>query len=381
MSHATLRQQVTVRSVQDRQPGHHLSTFPLNMNREIFHSTLSSNTRISLFVIPIFSEVDPTTSITNTLIKSNFHLSYIHHPSNTSFSSFSHSTLTHTTNINMSHLDSTRPRTRMFTRQQEELNIKRRKEASDDIIFYEDFDGRMQIISMKQMEEVTKSPSLSRMVISQPRIRMLTRQQEQKSKRRKVTDDEIILYEDLDGRTHIISMKQVEEGRTKIITTNKQKEEDIIFYEDLDGSTKINEKQNDKMDNTIKIDNKAPRSDLIIHPVNSQESGVDWEEIDREIESFLCEDPDEGKKINEDQNGKMDNTIKIVNKTLEERSELIVHPVNSRESGADWSELEDITPEDLDGSTKINKEPNDKMDNTTRCMFMILGSENTMYYD
>ena len=254
----------------------------------------------------------------------------------------------------------------MFTRQQEELNIKRRKEASDDIIFYEDFDGRMQIISMKQMEEVTKSPSLSRMVISQPRIRMLTRQQEQKSKRRKVTADEIILYEDLDGRTHIISMKQVEEGRTKIITTNKQKEEDIIFYEDLDGSTKINEKQNDKMDNTIKIDNKAPRSDLIIHPVNSQESGADWAEIDREIESFLCEDPDEGKKINEDQNGKMDNTIKIVNKTLEERSELIIHPVNSRESGADWSELEDITPEDLDGSTKINEEQNDKMDNTTK---------------
>ena len=228
----------------------------------------------------------------------------------------------------------------MFTRQQEELNIKRRKEASDDIIFYEDFDGRMQIISMKQMEEVTKSPSLSRMVISQPRIRMLTRQQEQKSKRRKVTDDEIILYEDLDGRTHIISMKQVEEGRTKIITTNKQKEEDIIFYEDLDGSTKINEKQNDKMDNTIKIDNKAPRSDLIIHPVNSQESGVDWEEIDREIESFLYEDPDEGKKIIEEQNSKMNNiTKKDHNKTLEERSELIVHPVDSRERGVEWREL------------------------------------------
>ena len=182
----------------------------------------------------------------------------------------------------------------MFTRQQEELNIKRRKEASDDIIFYEDFDGRMQIISMKQMEEVTKSPSLSRMVISQPRIRMLTRQQEQKSKRRKVTADEIILYEDLDGRTHIISMKQVEEGRTKIITMNKQKEEDTIFYKDLE-----------------------VRLNSIDHPVDSRESEIDWEEIDREIESIL---PDEGKKTIEEKNSKMNNIIKKDhNKTLEWR--------------------------------------------------------------
>ena len=225
----------------------------------------------------------------------------------------------------------------MFTRQQEELNIKRRKEASDDIIFYEDFDGRMQIISMKQMEEVTKSPSLSRMVISQPRIRMLTRQQEQKSKRRKVTADEIILYEDLDGRTHIISMKQVEEGRTKIITTNKQKEEDIIFYEDLDGSTKINEKQNDKMDNTIKIVNKAPRPDLISHPVNSRESGADWSEL----EDITPEDLDGSTKINEEQNDKMDNTTKTINEALarDGRPKLIAHPVNSQESEVDWREL------------------------------------------
>ena len=258
MSHATLRQQVTVRSVQDRQPGHHLSTFPLNMNREIFHSTLSSNTRISLFIIPIFSEVDPTTSITNTLIKSNFHLSYIHHPSNTSFSSFSHSTLTHTTNINMSHLDSTRPRTRMFTRQQEELNIKRRKEASDDIIFYEDFGGRKQIISMKQMDGgIIDEDFDGRTKITRPRVRMFTRQQDQELniKRRKVTADDIIFYKDLDERTRIISMKQVEEGRTKIITTNKQKEENIIFYKDLE-----------------------VRVETIDHPVDSRESEIDWEQ-------------------------------------------------------------------------------------------------------
>ena len=104
----------------------------------------------------------------------------------------------------MSQLVSTRPRTRRFTRQQEELNIKRRKEA-DDIILYEDFDGRTQIISMKQMEEG-------------------------------------IINEDLDGRT-------------KIITTNKQKEEDII-NEDLDGRTKIIEDQNSKMNNATKKDHK-----------------------------------------------------------------------------------------------------------------------------
>ena len=177
----------------------------------------------------------------------------------------------------------TRPRIRMLTRQQEQKG-KRRKEAADDIIFYEDFDGRMQIISMKQMEEVTKALD-GRTKITRPRIRMLTRQQEQKSKRRKVTADDIILYEDLNGRAQIISMKQVEEGRTKIITTNKQKEEDNIFYEDLDGSTKINEEQNSKMNNTTKKDhNKAldGRPELITHPVDSRESEVDWRELRRE---------------------------------------------------------------------------------------------------
>ena len=56
------------------------------------HSTL--DTRI--FFIPIFSEVDPAAAAaTNRFIKSNFHLSHIYHPSNTSFSSFFHSTDQH----------------------------------------------------------------------------------------------------------------------------------------------------------------------------------------------------------------------------------------------------------------------------------------------
>ena len=93
----------------------------------------------------------------------------------------------------MSQLVSTRPRTRRFTRQQEELNIKRRKEA-DDIILYEDFDGRTQIILMKQMEEDIINEDLDgRTKITRPRARRFTRQQEELNTKRRKEADDIIL--------------------------------------------------------------------------------------------------------------------------------------------------------------------------------------------
>ena len=82
---------------------------------------------------------------------------------------------------------------------------------------------------MKQMEEgITNEDFEGGTKITRPRVRMFTRQQDQELniKRRKVTADDIILYKDLDEGTQIISMKQMEEGRTKIITTNKQKKEE-----------------------------------------------------------------------------------------------------------------------------------------------------------
>ena len=289
-----------------------LFSFPLNMNREYFISRSRLTHGFSLFPFSISRSID-----TNRIIKSNFHLSHTCHSSNISFHHF----FIHLISITiMTHLVSVRPRTRLFTREQEELENKRRKEVIDDIIFYEDFGGRTQIISMKQMDEGTTNEDFEGGTkITRPRVRMFTRQQDQELniKRRKVSTDDIIFYKDLDERTRIISMKQVEEGRIKIITTNKQKEEDIIFYKDLD-----------------------VRLMSIDHPVDSRESEIDWEEIDREIESFLYEDPDEGKKIIEEQNSKMNNiTKKDHNKTLEERSELIVHPVDSRERGVEWREL------------------------------------------
>ena len=208
----------------------------------------------------------------------------------------------------MTHLVSTRPRTRLFTRQQEELKIKRRKEEEtiDDIIFYEDFSGRRQIISMKQMEEgITNEDFEGGTKITRPRVRMFTRQQDQElniNKRRKVTADDIILYKDLDEGTQIISMKQMEEGRTKIITTNKHKkeeEEDIILYEDLliffedvDGAIEtITMKQTEK--ETIKIIttlNKQKREDVTLYS----------EDLDLDVRA----------KIIEKQNSKMNNITK-----------------------------------------------------------------------
>lgn len=111
---------------------------------------------------------------------------------------------------------------------------------------------------MKQMEEgITNEDFEGGTKITRPRVRMFTRQQDQELniKRRKVTADDIILYKDLDEGTQIISMKQMEEGRTKIITTNKQKEENIIFYKDLE-----------------------VRVETIDHPVDSRESEIDWEQ-------------------------------------------------------------------------------------------------------
>ena len=225
------------------------------MNREVFHSPLRSNTRIFTFPIFHFSEVDPSID-TNRIIKSNFHLSHTCHSSNISFHHFFIHLISSI--IIMTHLVSVRPRTRLLTREQEELENKRRKEVIDDIIFYEDFDGRTQIISMKQMDEGTTNEDFEGgMKITRPRVRMFTRQQDQELniKRRKVSADDIIFYKDLDERTRIISMKQVEEGRTKIITTNKQKEENILFYKDLE-----------------------VRVETIDHPVDSRESEIDWEQ-------------------------------------------------------------------------------------------------------
>ena len=208
------------------------------------------------------------------------------------------------------HLISTRPRTRLFTRQQGELNFKKRKEVDDDdLILYEDFDGRMQIISMKEMEEgITTNKDLNdgRTKITRPRVRMFTRQQDQELiiKRRKVTADDIILYKDLDGGTQIISMKQMEEGRTKIITMNKQKEEEeeeediilyedlLIFFEDFDGSIetitmKQTEEESIKIISTL---NKLKGEDVTLYS----------EDLDLDVRT----------KIIEKQNSKMNNTTK-----------------------------------------------------------------------
>ena len=231
-----------------------LFSLPLNMNREYFISHSHLTPGFSLFTFFHFSEVDPSID-TNRIIKSNFHLSHTCHSSNISFHHF----FIHLISIIiMSHPVSVRPRTRLFTREQEELENKRRKEVIDDIIFYEDFGGRTQIISMKQMDEGTTNEDFEGgMKITRPRVRMFTRQQDQELniKRRKVSADDIIFYKDLDERTRIISMKQVEEGRTKIITTNKQKEENILFYKDLE-----------------------VRVETIDHPVDSRESEIDWEQ-------------------------------------------------------------------------------------------------------
>ena len=227
-----------------------LFSFPLNMNREYFISRSRLTHGFSLFPFSISRSID-----TNRIIKSNFHLSHTCHSSNISFHHF----FIHLISITiMTHLVSVRPRTRLFTREQEELENKRRKEVIDDIIFYEDFGGRTQIISMKQMDEGTTNEDFEGGTkITRPRVRMFTRQQDQELniKRRKVSTDDIIFYKDLDERTRIISMKQVEEGRTKIITTNKQKEENIIFYKDLE-----------------------VRVETIDHPVDSRESEIDWEQ-------------------------------------------------------------------------------------------------------
>ena len=142
----------------------------------------------------------------------------------------------------------TRPRVRMFTRQQDqELNInKRRKVTADDIILYKDLDEGTQIISMKQMEE--------------GRTKIITTNKHKKEEEEDIIlyEDLLIFFEDVDGAIETITMKQTEKETIKIITTlNKQKREDVTLYSedlDLDVRAKIIEKQNSKMNNISKKD-------------------------------------------------------------------------------------------------------------------------------
>ena len=142
----------------------------------------------------------------------------------------------------------TRPRVRMFTRQQDqELIIKRRKVTADDIILYKDLDGGTQIISMKQMEE------------GRTKIITMNKQKEEEEEEDIILyEDLLIFFEDFDGSIETITMKQTEEESIKIISTlNKLKGEDVTLYSedlDLDVRTKIIEKQNSKMNNTTKKD-------------------------------------------------------------------------------------------------------------------------------
>ena len=148
----------------------------------------------------------------------------------------------------------TRPRVRMFTRQQDqELNInKRRKVTADDIILYKDLDEGTQIISMKQMEEGRTK------IITTNKQKEEEEEEEEEEEDTILYEDLLIFFEDVDGAIETITMKQTEKETIKIITTlNKQKREDVTLYSedlDLDVRTKIIEKQNSKMNNITKKD-------------------------------------------------------------------------------------------------------------------------------
>ena len=101
---------------------------------------------------------------------------------------------------------------------------------------------------MKQMEE------------GRTKIITMNKQKEEEEEEEDIIlyEDLLIFFEDFDGSIETITMKQTEEESIKIISTlNKLKGEDVTLYSedlDLDVRTKIIEKQNSKMNNTTKKD-------------------------------------------------------------------------------------------------------------------------------